>query len=150
MSSELIQLERRLTQEIYGGANKLAVTGPEYLILLEEARNTDVLGSNVTNGDDGVRFRGVEVCVHPEPPTPIADQPPPKGSRGDIWWSVIADMTARRLLGITRYGTVLQAHNGRDALVDAYQEALDLCVYLRQAIEERETVRQRAGREPLT
>lgn len=31
----------------------------------------------------------------------------------------------------------LQAHNGRDPLVDAYQEALDLVVYLRQAIEER-------------
>lgn len=29
------------------------------------------------------------------------------------------------------------AHNGRDALVDAYQEALDLTMYLRQAIEER-------------
>jgi hypothetical protein len=30
----------------------------------------------------------------------------------------------------------LQAHNGRNALIDAYQEALDLVVYLRQAIEE--------------
>ena len=35
------------------------------------------------------------------------------------------------------HGTPLQAHNGRDPLVDAYQEALDLAVYLRQAIEER-------------
>jgi hypothetical protein len=33
----------------------------------------------------------------------------------------------------------LRAHNGRDALVDAYQEALDLCVYLRQVIQERPT-----------
>ena len=40
--------------------------------------------------------------------------------------------------GIVRYGTPLQAHNGRDALVDAYQEALDLAVYLRQAIYERD------------
>lgn len=40
-------------------------------------------------------------------------------------------------MGRARYGTPLQAGNGRDALVDAYQEALDLCVYLRQAIEER-------------
>ncbi|HEY9750522.1 MAG TPA: hypothetical protein V6C63_17705 [Allocoleopsis sp.] len=51
---------------------------------------------------------------------------------------VIEDMKARKQLGIERYGTALQAHNGRDALMDAYQEALDLCVYLRQAIEERQ------------
>lgn len=30
----------------------------------------------------------------------------------------------------------LQPHNGRNALIDAYQEALDLVVYLRQALEE--------------
>jgi hypothetical protein len=28
-------------------------------------------------------------------------------------------------------------NNGRDSLMDAYQEALDLVMYLRQAIEER-------------
>lgn len=67
----------------------------------------------------------------------IHDQPPPKPSSGDIWRLVIDDMEARRAIGIERYGTPLQAHNGRDALIDAYQEALDLCVYLRQAIEER-------------
>jgi hypothetical protein len=51
---------------------------------------------------------------------------------------VIADMHERDQVGRERYGTPLQAHNGRDALVDAYQEALDLVVYLRQAIEERD------------
>ncbi len=30
----------------------------------------------------------------------------------------------------------MQAGNGRDALVDAFQEALDLVVYLRQALAE--------------
>ena len=47
------------------------------------------------------------------------------------------DMLARMTLGIERYGTPLQANNGRDALQDAYEEALDLAIYLRQAIEER-------------
>lgn len=51
---------------------------------------------------------------------------------------VVADMLERKAIGIQRYGVPLQAGNGRDALMDAYQEALDLCVYLRQAIEERE------------
>lgn len=53
------------------------------------------------------------------------------------WRYVDADMQERDRLGRERYGTPLQPHNGRDALVDAYQEALDLVVYLRQAIEER-------------
>ena len=67
----------------------------------------------------------------------IEDQPPPEGGTGDIWLSVIGDMHARRVLGIERYGTPLKANNGRKSLLDAYQEALDLCVYLRQEIEER-------------
>lgn len=54
-----------------------------------------------------------------------------------VWDLVIADMKERNQIGTAKYGTPLQAHNGRDALVDAYQEALDLVVYLRQAIEER-------------
>ncbi len=45
---------------------------------------------------------------------------------------VIADIEARKEIGLKRYGTLLQAFNGRDALLDAYQEALDLCQYLRQ------------------
>lgn len=51
---------------------------------------------------------------------------------------LIADMRARDALGAKRYNTRLQPFNGRDALVDAYQEALDLCAYLRQAIFEAE------------
>lgn len=54
-----------------------------------------------------------------------------------IWDLVIADIKERDAVGRERYGIPLQANNGRDALVDAYQEALDLVVYLRQAIEER-------------
>lgn len=38
----------------------------------------------------------------------------------------------RRQQGIARYGHELQCHNGRDPLVDALQEALDLCLYLAQ------------------
>lgn len=49
-----------------------------------------------------------------------------------------ADPTPNAVLGVTRYGTPLQPHNGRDALRDAYEEALDLVHYLRQAIYERD------------
>lgn len=64
-------------------------------------------------------------------PMPIAHS-----DRPDIQSLVIADIEERRQLGIRRYGTPLQAHNGRDALVDAYEEALDLAMYLKQRITE--------------
>lgn len=65
-------------------------------------------------------------------------EPPPKpNNRIAIWELVIVDMEERNRIGTEKYGTPLQAFNGRDALMDAYQEGLDLCCYLRQAIEER-------------
>ena len=66
------------------------------------------------------------------------DQPLPTVNDGAyIQTLVIEDIQTRLLVGIERYGTGLQANNGRDALQDAYEEALDLCCYLRQVIEER-------------
>jgi len=65
-------------------------------------------------------------------------QPKPVPNKSvPIWSLVIQDMADRDMEGARKYGTQLQAHNGRDALQDAYEEALDLAVYLRQAIEER-------------
>ena len=55
----------------------------------------------------------------------------PVGVPEEIRRLVVADMEERDRLGFERYGTQLQTFNGRDSLVDAYQEALDLCVYLR-------------------
>lgn len=57
----------------------------------------------------------------------------------DIWKLVLEDMEVRRKLGIERYGRPVQTFNGRDALQDAYEEALDLAVYLKQAMEERKS-----------
>ncbi len=50
---------------------------------------------------------------------------------------VRADLEKREELGIERYGTSLRPHNGRDALRDAYEEALDLACYLKQCLIER-------------
>lgn len=72
------------------------------------------------------------------PVLPTKHQPAPKvNDSRPIWEMVIEDMKQRDLEGRKRYGVPLQAGNGRDALQDAYEEALDLAVYLRQAIEER-------------
>lgn len=49
---------------------------------------------------------------------------------------VIADIEARKAIGIAKYGTLLQPFNARRPLVDAYQESLDQTIYLRQKLEE--------------
>jgi hypothetical protein len=64
-------------------------------------------------------------------PLPIPNQHP------GVQAAVIADIGTRTELGIRRYGTALQPFNGRDALQDAYEEAIDLTVYLKQALMER-------------
>lgn len=65
-------------------------------------------------------------------PDPIPNEFP------NLWDLVVIDMLQRDQIGARKYGVHLQAFNGRDALKDAYQEALDLAVYLRQAIFERD------------
>ena len=79
---------------------------------------------------------------------PITDQPAPVVNDNPSTWQlvladmanpvrsithdqVMADMAERERIGKERYGTVLQAHNGRSFLVDAYQERLDYAVYAR-------------------
>lgn len=49
---------------------------------------------------------------------------------------VIADMEERKAFGLRKYSTYLQPHNGRSFLQDAYEEVLDLAVYLRGRLEE--------------
>lgn len=51
---------------------------------------------------------------------------------------VRADLEERERLGVERYGTPLRAHNGRDGLMDLYEELLDAACYARQLIEERD------------
>lgn len=55
-----------------------------------------------------------------------------------VWDLVMADMAARDAEGRRKYNTPLQPFNGRDGLIDAYQEILDAAVYLRQMLYERD------------
>jgi hypothetical protein len=83
---------------------------------------------------DAPRYVGtpdVGPLLQPEPEPKPSEHPP-------VWPLVLEDMADRHRQGIAKYGTSLRPHNGRDALKDAYQEALDLAVYLRQAIYERD------------
>lgn len=63
---------------------------------------------------------------------------PIKNDKPAIWDLVMLDIIERDEYGQEKYNTRLQPFNGRDALIDAYQEALDLIVYLRQLIYERD------------
>lgn len=84
----------------------------------------------------------------------VAVQPPPANADDRETWLLVvedtgdylpddeartllrADMRERNRLGKHRYSTPLSPGNGRDSLVDAYQEALDKTVYLKNAVVE--------------
>jgi len=65
-------------------------------------------------------------------------QPMPYLSPGEpVYKMVLTDVINRSIHGRSIYGGFLTADNGRDNLVDAYQEAIDLVLYLRAEIERR-------------
>ena len=77
---------------------------------------------------------------------PATDQPEPiQTSEPSVHDLVIDVIRERKNLGMRKYGTVLQASNGRDHLTDAIEEAADLLAYLAA---ERETRRIRTERTP--
>jgi hypothetical protein len=47
---------------------------------------------------------------------------------------ILADMLDRNAEGIAKYGIPLMTHNGRDAMIDLYQELLDAAVYCKQIL----------------
>ena len=99
---------------------------------------------------DGVTFQRCHACHHERSYRTVREQPAPiANTHRAVWDAVIEDMRARDLIGRARYGVRLQPHNGRDALLDAYEEALDLAAYLKQALMERDatqpTTTERGG-----
>lgn len=86
---------------------------------------------------------------HDTSPDPIKEQPPPisspepkeGGESGSVWAMVLRDMSERERIGIEKYGLPVLWNNGRDHIVDAYQEALDKIVYLRAEILKRQYVK---------
>lgn len=66
-----------------------------------------------------------------EQPNPITNDLP------IITLLVIQDFDERMAMGVEKYGKPLQPNNGRDPLIDLYQELMDGCLYLRQLIYEK-------------
>ena|SRR4028119_1917956 len=69
----------------------------------------------------------------------ILDEMTRLGKNSGFWKLIRTDIREREKIGVERYGTALQAHNGRDAIRDAYEEALDGLFYVRQALQEDST-----------
>lgn len=84
------------------------------------------------SGDALAKMMSNMTTGHVEQPSPVQNNLPA------VWDLVIADMHRRDALGEARYGVRLQPHNGRDTLRDAFEEALDLAVYLRTLLYERD------------
>lgn len=82
---------------------------------------------------DSKRAAGMPTGLSEYEPDPVKNDFPA------VWDLVLADIKERDSVGEKKYGTRLQPFNGRISLKDAYQEALDLVVYLRQAIYEQES-----------
>lgn len=67
----------------------------------------------------------------------MTDQPMPSPGKQDVtpiarrvFFEILDDQERK---GIAKYGTTLQTNNGRDALLDASQECVDLFQYIVQA-----------------
>jgi hypothetical protein len=55
----------------------------------------------------------------------------------EVFSQLKGDLDKRNVLGIKLYGKPLYAEDGRDWLVEAYEEALDLVVYLKAQLMKR-------------
>lgn len=58
--------------------------------------------------------------------------------RRQVLPEVIKDLKARVRKGEAEYGEPLTTHNGKKALQEAYEEIMDLCLYLKQQLMEME------------
>ena len=67
-----------------------------------------------------------------------ASEPDPMPGKRMVLPSAVSALIERVATKTQEYGTPLMTNNGRDALMDAFQEALDCVMYLAQAILERE------------
>jgi len=99
-----------------------------------------VLASSWENGDQfKCHCKSSRFILYKTTYTHAKPEPPPvPNSLPCIQDLVIADLHQRKQDGIAKYGTHLQPFNGRNSLKDAYQEALDLCQYLKQKLIEEE------------
>lgn len=115
---------------------------------------SSVKGANgLTYGNQVLASKAQSTLTHRKT-RPGDQQLPVRNTRHPIQRMVIADIEKRIEVGIERYGTPLQAFNGRNPVQDAYEETIDLAQYLKQIMVEaseilRLTVAAEGGRQFL-
>lgn len=71
----------------------------------------------------------------------MIEQSDPIPGKQSVTQAVITDLRQREQVGIRRYGRTLETFNGRNALIDAYEEVLDLAQYIKQVLMEDDALR---------
>lgn len=98
------------------------------------------------------------IRLYGRPTTAAVPEPPPSGGmqcvvdellddiarRGGDYKTLLGDFLARDRMGLEKYGTRLMTRDGRNSLMDAYQEALDQAVYLKKCLLEKESGQEEA------
>jgi len=67
-------------------------------------------------------------------------EPTPLPGQSTVADKVIEDINERVSMGLSKYGTKLMTFNGRNALVDLYQELIDATMYVKQLLMEEEAI----------
>ena len=101
-----------------------------HMVSTDDGRLILVNGQDLKTDSEAIGNDKSQGAATPEPD-------PVKGKR-EVLPAVIADLHARSEFGRVKYGTVLMTYNGRNSLMDAYQESLDQVMYLKQTLMEQE------------
>lgn len=142
MSSRMIAVIERNGERREVPIRHVSFDAPESAVM-DYLADVRTLGTQVDEGwkvTDLLPERGEETTS--EEQTTYQDVQPqalPVIGRQAVTEAVIEDLKERTRQGVIKYGRPLETFNGRNALVDAYQEALDLCQYLKQRLMEEET-----------
>jgi hypothetical protein len=80
----------------------------------------------------------------------VIEQPQPHGVGSVTYKLLINDILERAELGKQRYGEYLTSFNNRDSMIDAYQEILDLVIYIRTFLSEWQEIKDLTGATNMT
>lgn len=107
---------------------------------MNSSSQADGFSESESGSIEPVVFLSSQSLVEPEPSPESSDSPAMWDLVIKSLQEVLAVARQRDEFGVKKYGTRLQAFNGRRALVDAFQESLDQTVYLQQEVYEREFI----------
>lgn len=102
-----------------------------------------VEGADEEEGEESTTITPIEPTISLASDATVAEPRPIGGTGEPVFDEVIADMEARKAYGIHTYGEPLRTFNGRRMLVDAYQEAIDLALFVKGEIMERRAIARR-------